>query len=56
MSTESSLKATDDKSSKDDKEEDDDNAPKQNKSVKENKRKRLRVSNKGNKSKKNVSI
>ena len=45
-----------DEEEENDKEEDDDNAPKQNKSVKENKRKRLTVSNKGNKSKKNVSI
>ena len=38
-----------DEAEENDKEDDDDNAPKQNKSVKENKRKRLTVSNKGNK-------
>ena len=45
-----------DEEGKNDEEEDDDNAPKQKKSVRENKCKRLTVSNKGNKSKENVSI
>ena len=36
--------------------EDDDNTPKQNHSLRENKRKRLTVSNRGNKSKKTLSF
>ena len=45
-----------DEEEKNDEEENDDNAPKQKTSVRENKRKRLTVSNKSSKSKKNIVI